>query len=254
MHKPTERVLAIMLLLAQHKDGLNLTDISEKTTFPKSTISPILTTLAEMKFIYKNDSGNYKIGINSFIVGESFVESTTVLGLIKSYMREIVDQCNEICQLGILNGTKVLYVAKTDPNQPIKLVSSVGKMLPAHATSLGKSLLSKYSPEEIKLLFKEGLSSMTENTITDIDTLIEEIRLVKERNYSMESEESAVGIECVAIPIIHHGTVVASISISIPKYRITETKLEKVIQVLLRSKEQIEEKIAPLEIKLEDFF
>src|SRR5699024_3031372 len=99
LHRPTQRVLDILLLLSQNEDGLSHTEISQLTDIPKSTISPILRTLEEMKFVTLNAHNKYAIGINALKVGGTFIKSNSGIDIIRSFMEEIVDECNEVCQL-----------------------------------------------------------------------------------------------------------------------------------------------------------
>ncbi|NMW85592.1 IclR family transcriptional regulator [Peptoniphilus sp. AGMB00490] len=240
MHKPTERVLRILLTLASEKEDLTLTEISEKTKIPKSTISPILSTLVDMRFLAKKSEMKYRIGINSFIVGEAYIESTSFLEMIKSYMTEVVKECNEICQLGILQDNKVFYIAKKDPKQSIQLMSYVGKFLPIYSTALGKVLVYKNSEEEIKDIVGDNMVPLTERTITDIDDFLNEIETVKNNGYSFDLQETSLDSKCVAVPIEKGGKVIAAMSVSIPNFRSTDEKLKNAIQVLLKYKKEIE--------------
>ena len=251
LHKPTERVVKILLTLSQHEDGLNLTQLSNKTEIPKGTISPILRTLRETNFIHSNGNGLYKIGRSAFVVGETFIKSMTLYDVIIDNMKEIVDKCNEICQLGVYNGDgNILYIAKIDPVQSIRLESSVGKVFPAYSTALGKSLLTNFTSDEIRNIYDENrpLEKMTDNTITDIDDLISEIDRVRGNNYSEEAGEATDRIECIAVPLKSRGEIFASISISMPFFRATEEKKKEVIDLLLSYKTQIETKVDLLEI------
>lgn len=252
LHKPTERVVKILLTLSQHEDGLNLTQLSNKTEIPKGTISPILRTLRDTNFIHSNNNGLYKIGRSAFIVGETFTKATTLYDVIIDNMKEIVDKCNEICQLGVYNGDgNVLYIAKIDPVQAIRLESSVGKVLPAYSTALGKSLLTNFTSEEIKSIYGKGpLEKVTENTITEMDELIREIDLVRRNNYSVEAGETTESIECIAVPLQSNNQVFASISISMPFFRATKEKKKEVIELLLTYKLKIEKRVELLEINV----
>ena len=172
------------MAIASEKEELTLSEISEKTNIPKSTISPILSTMVNLKFLSRKDNMKYKIGINTFIAGESYLESTSLLEMIKTNMGEIVKECNEICQLGIIQDNKVFYIAKKEPTQSIQLMSYVGKFLPIYSTALGKVLISKKSNEEIKELIGPTLDPLTEYTIKDMDSFLEEIEKVKSVSYT----------------------------------------------------------------------
>ena len=51
-HRPTARVLNILELLAANQEGLTLTEIAEAIDAPKSSILPLIHTMAQRKFIF----------------------------------------------------------------------------------------------------------------------------------------------------------------------------------------------------------
>jgi IclR family KDG regulon transcriptional repressor len=127
-HKPTLRVLDIMQSLASANDeGLTLTEIATKIQVPKSTIVPIIHTLRDRDFIEQKSNGRYVIGISMFLIGSASLQNIGLLDVFKKEMKEIVYKTSETCQLGILVNGDVLYLAKEDSAEPIRLVSFVGK-------------------------------------------------------------------------------------------------------------------------------
>ncbi len=252
MHKPTQRVLQILLAIASEKEELTLSEISDKTNIPKSTISPILSTMVDLKFLSRKDNMKYKIGINTFIAGESYLESTSLLEMIKTNMAEIVKECNEICQLGIIQNNKVFYIAKKEPTQSIQLMSYVGKFLPIYSTALGKVLIYKKSNEEIRELIGTTLDPLTEYTITDMGAFLEEIERVKSRGYSYDIQETSLDARCVAVPIEKDNKVIAAISVSVPTFRSSDEKLNGILEILLKYKNKIEESFGYSIFKNED--
>ncbi|MGN9163993.1 IclR family transcriptional regulator [Tissierellaceae bacterium HCP3S3_D8] len=240
-HKPTERVLNILELLASNPEGLSLTEISNSIQSPKSTIHPILQTMAQRKFIYLNKNiSKYTIGIASYCVGASYSNEMNVLDFIKSQMQYIVDHSDEICQLGILDRGEVLYIAKVDSDNPIRLMSSVGKRLPAYCTALGKALLIGKDIEEIKDLYPNGLESYTDNTITDFNVLYKEIIDCRKNNFALEKSEINNYSSCIAVPLINKSRVIAALSVSIPTFRESDEKFELAKNLLLDAKSKIE--------------
>lgn len=246
MHKPTQRVIDILNFLETKSKGATQTEISNATSIPKSTLFPILKTLEENRFLMCEDN-YYKIGIMMWCIGQNFSKSSAILELIKEKMQEIVTEVNEICQLSILTGQYTTYIEKVNPKQPVQLISSVGKMIPAYATSLGKSLLSNLNYDELKNIYPNGLTALTENTITDIDVLYKQIEDIRKDGYSYEVEESMRDIICFAVPLKQKDKVKYAISVSIPKYRATKSKKEKIIKCLLQKKEEINEIINKFE-------
>jgi len=60
------------------------------------------------------------------------------------YLKELVKQCNETVHLGVLEEGEVLYLAKEESSQTIRMISYVGKRAPLHCTALGESTISLY--------------------------------------------------------------------------------------------------------------
>lgn len=240
-HKPTERVLDILDLLASNPEGLSLTEIANLIESPKSTIHPILQTMAQRKFVHldKNIS-KYTMGISAYCVGISYSNNMNILDFIKSQMQYIVDHSNEICQLGVLDKSEVLYIAKVDSDNPIRLISSVGKRLPAYCTALGKALLINKNIDEIKALYPQGLKAFTDNTITDFDILYDEIINCRKNGFASEKSEINDYSSCIAVPLINNSKPVAALSVSIPTFRVNDDKIETVKKLLLEAKNNIE--------------
>lgn len=236
MHNPTVRVMEILKLIGATPD-LTLTEISEQLQFSKSTILPILKTLVDLHYITQNeDSKTFRIGIETFRISQGFLGANSALDLIKGHMVQIVESCNEICQMGIPDSsdpTSVFYIAKEDPVQAITLLSSIGTSLPAHATALGKCLLSGHTNGEIRKLYAKGLEKLSKNTITDVDTLIAQLEQVRKTNTAYERGETREGIRCVAVPLRQNKRVVAALSVSLPEYRATEEALLFIERTLL---------------------
>lgn len=240
-HRPTARVLNILELLASSTEGLTLTEIAEAIDAPKSSILPFIHTMAQRKFIFQNKNTNkYSIGIASFCVGSSYSNNMSALEFIKSEMRYIVKKTNEICQMGILDKGQVLYIAKVDSENPIRIISSVGKRLPAYCTALGKAMLCNTTIEDIKKLYPKGLIPFTSKTVTSFEELEKQLEEVRKTNIAYEFGEINEPSYCLSTPLTKDGDILAAISVSIPSFRMTEEKNELIKSLLLSSKMKIE--------------
>ena len=68
--------------------------------------------MIEMRFIDIDEFNKYKtMDKQTMKVGQRFEDSLDFLEIIKQYMKKIVRECNEICQIGIYSdGNVVLYL------------------------------------------------------------------------------------------------------------------------------------------------
>ena len=238
-HRSTARVLSILSTLSSEKEGLTLAELSQRLHAPKSSLFPIVHTMADQNFIFYNEAAQkYTIGLNSYLVGISYMNRHNVFERIKDEMKTIVQQCSEICQFGILEHDLVLYLAKVDSPEPVRLASDIGKRLPAYCTSLGKALLSRLSIDELRELYPKPLAPFTENTVKNLEELYQQLLNVRET--ALEQGETHPDISCIAVPLLRNQQVAASISVSVPTFRFTPEKREQIETLLLRAKPKLE--------------
>lgn len=248
MHNPTYRVISILNTIAANDNQLSLSDIARLTSIPVGTICPILQTLVSCRFLsIDSSSSTYKIGLQLYLDGYSFMESPSSLAPIKSVLESLTEETGETSHFAKLDGGNVLYLQKIDSPEPIRMFSAVGKQLPAYGAGLGKALMSELDLPEIKALYPDGLIALTKNTITDFDELYNQIVDIKKTGFSYECEESNYGVRCIAVPLKKNNHVVAAVSVGIPVFRYNEEKKTKIEAALTKVKSQIEKLIVNLD-------
>lgn len=92
----------------------------------------------------------------------------------------------------------------------------------------------------MRALYAGGLPRLTEQTITDVETLLAQLEAVRRGELAMEREESTDQLACWAAPLRRKGTVFAALSISVPLFRCREEKIELVRRSLLTAQAEIE--------------
>ncbi len=240
-HRATARVLDIMEFLSDAPEGMTLTELATAMKAPKSSLFSIVHTMEDRRYIMIDAaSGKYKLGLRAYIIGASCTSQGGFEPLI-AIMNSVTEKTEETCQFGILEGGNVLYVAKSDSPQPIRMISHVGTKLPANATAIGKALLSGLTDEDLRELYHAGLEKLTEHTISDIDVLIGQIDGIRDGEIASETEESTPQMCCFAVPIHQDGKVTAALSVSVPIFRCPEEKKQIVCSCLMEAQKEIEQ-------------
>ncbi|WP_288713154.1 IclR family transcriptional regulator [uncultured Parolsenella sp.] len=241
LHRATCRVLELLGLLSKYEDGLTFTDVQRMTDIPKGTLSPMLHTMEYMNYIsYDAVSGRYAIGVNTYLAGKVYGGSDPELHFIIEEMHRIVDACGETCQLGMLEGGNVAYIAKVDSPSPIRLISDVGKVFPAYCTAIGKAILSEKTRPEVNRLLPKKFTSFTANTITSANVLWDQLLEVRRTGFAHDYEEITDGVTCVAVPIHINGKAMYGMSVTTPSYRLDDTKLRLIESLLASAQQRIE--------------
>lgn len=110
-HRSTSRVLDIFDLLSTTMEGFTLTEIAQALQSPKSSILPILQTMAARNYIDLDYRTNrYTIGINLFCAGSIYHNKISINKFIDLEMRQLTHRTDEACCLGTLEGDHVLFL------------------------------------------------------------------------------------------------------------------------------------------------
>lgn len=242
MHKPTWRVVAILNYISSSR-GVSLIECANALGIPVGTIHPILQTLVEMQYLsYNEESRKYSAGLRLFLAGSSYVSGNNWYASINSILKDTAEKCGgETVHLAKLEGGNVLYVIKVESTRSVRTFSSVGVILPAYGTALGKALLSGLPPDSILKLYPEGLKPLTKNTITSFDVLFSQLEEVRESGFAYECEESNYDVRCIARPLCKQGHVVAAVSVAMPVFRYTDSRKELIEAALMTASARIEE-------------
>jgi DNA-binding IclR family transcriptional regulator len=223
--KSALRVLDIFELLAQYPDGISLSEIATQLHIPKSSAHGLLGTLLSRGYLRAGRQGRtYRLGVRLFELGSGYMASTDLMADGQEIVRELARACDETVHLAILTGDEVLYVAKEEGTNTVRMVSAVGKRFPAYATGVGKMLLAALTPAELDVLYPPArpLASITPHTITDPGLFRQELAESRRRGYATDFEESTPGLCCIAAPVFDSaGSQVAAVSVSVPSVRFT---------------------------------
>lgn len=251
-HRVTERILDVLEIISSNSDGYTLTEICMKIDAPKSSMSPILHTLVQRQFLFIDNHLHYKIDLMAFKIGNRYLENFNFMDEVQNALQNIVNICAETCHFAILIDGDVFYLKKIDSPEHIRMVSTIGKRIPAYGTALGKALLIDYSKRELQKLYPNGLKSLTEHTITDFTVLEDQLNMAQTEGFTYEIEESNQYIRCISVPIRKNHVIVAAISVAIPTFRYDEEKASLVKTLLVNSKNKLEKILQPLDVDFRD--
>lgn len=241
LHRATARVLDILECLAGASDGMTLTELAQALEAPKSSLFPIVHTLQQRQYVQQRfGTTRYVIGPSSLVLGTAYVFNNGIVAYT-DVIRQVVAACQETCQFGVLDHGNVLYIAKEDSPEAIRMISRVGNRLPANATAIGKALLSGLTNAEVRALYANGLPRLTAHTITDMSVLLSQLNDIRNGGIASELEESTPQLACWALPLYRGGSVFAAISVSVPLFRCKPEKIELICQSLQQAKIKMEQ-------------
>jgi IclR family transcriptional regulator, KDG regulon repressor len=222
------RALDILELFLE-RPTLTAAQIAERLGLPRTSVHELVTTLADRGYIEVADGGptRFRLGMRLFQLGSQFAEQLDLVREAQDAATEVAAACDETVHVAIRDGDSVVYVAKVDSTHPVRMVSAVGRRLPAHCTAVGKMLLSGLTAQALDETYPRGqdLVAMTPNSISTRARLRAHLAQVRARGVAYDECESNDSVRCVAAAVRDRsGDMVAAMSISVPAARWTEER------------------------------
>jgi DNA-binding IclR family transcriptional regulator len=244
--KVLTKAFAVLDVLLEQKSPMSMSEISEKLNFYPSTVHRILDTLKYGGYVEQNPNNlKYQLGLKLLELGMAKINQIDLVKEAKPFLRDLAKKCDETVHLAILEDDNVLYLAKEESSQTIRMISYVGKRAPLHCTGLGKVLLANLPlRDRDKIIDRIELFRLTNNTITDKGKLREELDMIKEKEFALDREENERDVLCIAAPVRDYkGRVVAAVSVSSPIYRLNNKKQDYIKEALINTVEGISSRL-----------
>lgn len=239
MGRAVPAVVRALDILELFLDGETLTapEITHRLGLPRTTVHELVHTLADRHYLSTAPErpGYYRLGMRVFQLGGVFAGQLDLAREGQAVAGDVAAQCDETVHVAVLEGTEVVYVAKVDSTQPVRMVSAVGRRLPAHCTAVGKMLLAMLPADALAARYpgRTPLPAMTPNSITSVAALKRHLATVRAESIAYERCESNDAVACVAAPVRdHEGEVVAAMSISAPVLRWDDASAAKLTAVV----------------------
>ncbi len=206
-------------------DGAGVTELATHLSISKSSTHSYLNTLLEKKIVVKEQS-TYKLSLELLYLGNTVRHRNVLFTYGRSAAEKLADESGEYVHLMCEQHGLERNVYKVKGKRAVGSEYHVSKEQNAdylHFTSTGKAVLASISQNRVKDIIDEyGLTAKTQNTITDRESLFEEISAIREQGYAFNNEEEVVGIRAVGAPIQDaNGKVHGAISVSGPSNRLT---------------------------------
>jgi DNA-binding IclR family transcriptional regulator len=209
--------------MLRESPNVGTVELGRALNVDKGAASRILRTLELAGYAVKDAARRYSAGPK---LRRTASAPAAPAASIKQRARPLLERLHaltgETAHLALRADDQVLYLDKVDTDLPLRVDRPIGTLSPLHCTALGKVFLAfGHAP------LPQALATFTSRTPSDPQQLREQLRRIVDAGYSLDDEEFALGIRCVAAPLREPGAdaVVAAIGISGPTARIPRERL-----------------------------
>jgi IclR family acetate operon transcriptional repressor len=225
-----DRAIDVMEALAQG-GAMTLSQVASTLDQSPATIYRVLSTFRVRGMAEVNPaSQEWSVGAEAFRIGSAFLRRSNVIARAMPIMQQLRDETGETSNLGIERDFNVVFVAQVETHESIRAFFPPGTQAPMHASGIGKALLAMFPEKHLaRYLAQADLPPFTANTICTPDNLRAHLLQIREQGYSFDDEEKAIGMRCIAAPIVNfHGDAVAGVSISGPSQRLPRDAVPRI--------------------------
>ncbi|MEF8901188.1 MAG: IclR family transcriptional regulator [Halovenus sp.] len=217
-------------------DGAGTTEVANEVDTTKSTVYNHLQTLLNKNYIVK-ENGTYNVGLKFLRVGEYARNCHDIAQVGPDEIDKLAEKTSEMANLVVEEHGRGVFLYRAKGSDAVHMDTHTGKRLPLHTTAFGKAILAHLPEEKVEEVVEtHGLSSHTEQTITDKETLYNQLESIRDRGYAFDREERLEGLHCVAAPILDgDGQATGAVSVSGPKDRLRGERFEEEFPKLVRA-------------------
>lgn len=219
--------------------GTTVTELASELSLPKSTAYIHLKTLYEAGYAQKEDS-QYRLSLQFLEHGAAVRQQFDIYGAAELEINDLAQETGEVATLGIEEDGQRVLLYLNKGGDAVYDNALTGEFTNMHWTSLGKAMLAYFSRDRVnEIIDMHGLPKATRHTITNRTKLFDELNKIREQGYALEDEEHRESIRAVAVPILQDERAIAAISVSGPKARFSDERIESELLPVLYDKANI---------------
>jgi IclR family transcriptional regulator, acetate operon repressor len=223
-----DRAMMLLETLALARSGYRLSELARRTKLSLTTVHRLLTTLQQRRFVhFCKDDNSWHIGLGAHAIGSAFMRDRHIVAAATPFLRRLRDETRETANVGIVEDCKIILADQMASRDSGRATAVVGAQTPMTASGMGKAFLSSYAKEEVASIVKRfGMQRITPKTLTSFEALARQLGKVEVDGFTIDDEESRLGMRCVAAPVYDsRREVVCAISISGSPSRITHERV-----------------------------
>lgn len=197
------RATAILVAIGNHDSGLHPREVSRELGLSRPATYHLLHTLAQMGLVSRTADGRYVLGLRVGTLAEAFKRQLAEGPQLSALLRDVARQTGEsVSAIKWTHGEAVVVdvVSGSHPIQSVQVPHGFADA--AHARAGGKLLLATASEMQLQeYLARHELTRRTPHTVATVPELEQQFARFRALGYSIEKEEFALGVSCIAYPV-----------------------------------------------------
>jgi IclR family pca regulon transcriptional regulator len=235
------RGLGVITCFGEDSERLTLSEIATKTGLSRGTARRFLLTLEALGYVCC-DGKAFRLAPKTLNLGYAYLSSLPLWKAAQPIMKNVVDELNESCALGVLDDHDVVYIARIPPKHLSFIPVNLGTRMPAHVNAMGQVLLAEFTARELDDYFRNAtFEKITKYTLTDEAAIRKALARVARERFALSDQQLQLGLRSIAVPIpSKSGRIEVALNASAEGRRASKQDLiERFLPVLRRAADEL---------------
>ncbi len=222
--------LDVLEALSAAPSSVGVSELARMINADKGNVHRHLAALESRGYVLRDDNTKtYALAAGVVQLAGALLRNMDLVTQARPLMRELVNVTGESVHLAHKTMTGGVYIARERLARRVTVETEIGSPVVIHATSTGKALYCRDTPEEVeRVAAANGLEAFTDNTLASMDHLLHDLKVTAERGFALDNEELSAGVRCIASPVVDiNGSIRASIGLSGPASRLDDERVGK---------------------------
>jgi DNA-binding IclR family transcriptional regulator len=191
-----------------------LAELAMAIGLTRSTTHRLAATLVERRYLDFSRRDGYALGPKLLELGYVTGRRMDLPRVAREHLEALASSTGDTVHLGILDGSRALYLDKIQGSRRVEISSRIGERQPLRSTGLGKALILDADEKQWREYYDHE-ARLGNGYDVPMDVWLHRMREYAEQGYAFDLEENEDRIRCVASPIRDvAGAIVGAISVS----------------------------------------
>lgn len=229
MIQSIERAMKIIYTLASdEKQGAwSITEISECTKLPLSTVYRLLDTLSNFDLVAQEPhTKQFKLGYTWMELGLKLFGNLDFRETARPTLEKLAQEVEETVYFNIPKGNESIIIDRIDSPRNVKIMDMIGERIPLHIGGPNKTILANMPKGKAENILQELLKTDEERA-----ALQSQLQLTRDNGYAVSYGEKTEGTIAVGSPVIgFNQEVIGAVSVEFFEFNLTEDHMSFIIE------------------------
>lgn len=207
----------VMNLILERDNSLKLSEIRRILKIPGSSLYRILNTLVQLGYLKKDSSLRYKVDYKILTLSYKLLARLNLRRQALPFMAELSQKTKMDSYLGVISKGKAIIIdCVREPSGRNRFAFDIGSVTYGHASSISKAILAYLD----RFSYRENIRYMkfekiTEKTIGSEEKFRRHLKIIKEKGYAINNEETGKGNMSIGAPVFDYkGKAIAAVAVA----------------------------------------